>query len=111
MEISSLDVIRYLDVYDIKHAHKGYRYLISAIELGAENPRKLMKIGSIYQEIAKKNQTGIINVERNIRYAAASLNMTNKELIVKVIDDLRYNYLNDGTRSIRMPEKEQTPER
>ncbi|HHU22236.1 MAG TPA: hypothetical protein GXZ52_02280 [Clostridiales bacterium] len=84
----------YLDSMGIKHANTGFRYLITALEIGADNPQLLYKISDLYEEIAQIHGTKKTNVEKSIRYCVSPSGMTNKEFISRAVDNL---YLQPNT--------------
>ncbi len=89
------DVYKVLNGIGVKHACKGYRYLIIAIQIGVNNPDMALKNKDIYEIIAAKYNTKASSVERAIRYVIMPFGMTNKEFISKAIDDMNYanNYI------------------
>ncbi len=91
-DVRDSDINRYLDSSGIKHSLIGYKYLFTAIRLGCESPRHLKKIYDIYSTTAQIYETQINCVERGIRFAISHLGLTNKEFILKAIDDLHYVY-------------------
>ena len=53
----------------IAGGYLGYRYFTDAVFIIMEHPEKLSSIRKeVYLAIAQKNNTSLINVERNIRY-------------------------------------------
>lgn len=88
MKLRAIEANRYLDSIGIKHANMGFRYLISAIEIGSDDPKLLYKISDLYEEIAKMYDTSKSSVEKSIRYSVMSTNLTNKEFILRAVDSI-----------------------
>jgi hypothetical protein len=84
------DIYKYLNNTDIKHSNAGYRYLLDAICMMVEDPIENAKISVVYGKLAKKNGTSSICVERAIRYTILSLNLSNKEFIVRASHEILY---------------------
>lgn len=84
----AIEANRYLDSIGIKHANMGFRYLVTAIEIGSENPKLLYKVSDLYDEIAQLYDTNKSSVEKSIRYAVISSGLTNKEFILRAVDSI-----------------------
>jgi hypothetical protein len=88
MEKITIEANRYLDTFGIKHSNMGFRYLITAVEIGYERPQLLFKISDLYGEIAQVYKTNKSSVEKSIRYAILSSGLTNKEFIMRAVDSI-----------------------
>ena len=86
--ITDTDISRYLETKGIRHALSGYRYLFTAIRLGVEDRSQLVKISDLYEKIAQTCGVGPSNVERGIRHSIMQYGFSNKEFIIKAVDDL-----------------------
>ena len=82
------NIVSYLDSVGLRHSLIGYRYLIAAIQFEMEDLRSCSKMMDTYEAVAVVFNTSRINVERSIRYAICPLQITNKEFILKAVDDL-----------------------
>jgi hypothetical protein len=90
MDDKKLRANRYLDSMGIKHANTGYRYLMTALEIGADNPQLLYRISDLYEKVAQIHGTKKTNVEKSIRYCVSPSGMTNKEFISRAVDNLYF---------------------
>lgn len=81
-------VQQYLDEYEIKHARKGYQYLVASISIGCRNPQKIFSQTDLLNQVAFSFGTQPDCVERAIRYAIRGTNMTNKEFIQCAVDKI-----------------------
>ena len=86
--IEITDIYNYFEDYNIKHSNNGFRYLITAVQLGIEDIENCNKITKLYETVAEIHSTTKTNVERSIRYAIARENTTAKEFIMSAIYDL-----------------------
>ena len=86
--IKTIDIYNYFDTYSIKHSNSGFRYLITAIQLGSDDVENYSKITKLYERVAEVHSTTRTTVERSIRYSISKMNMTAKEFIMKAIFDL-----------------------
>jgi hypothetical protein len=66
----------------------GFRYLVTAIELGLQTPDIVYRITDLYDAVAAFFNTTGVKVERSIRYSIRKTNLTNKEFISRAIDHL-----------------------
>lgn len=82
------EVYTYLDKQGIKHSNLGYKYLTTAILLGLNEPSVCLKVTKLYERIADFHYVKASDVERTIRYSLVSNKITNKEFIIKAIDNL-----------------------
>jgi hypothetical protein len=82
------DINRYLEQNGIKHALLGYRYLFAIIKIGVEDRVPLKSITDLYEKVAQTYGVEAYSIERAIRYSIKRRKMTNKEFILKAIDDL-----------------------
>ncbi len=80
-----LKINKYLEPIAIKRSNKGYRYLLSAIQLGIADLELLNNLYKIYTIIGEKEHTTPRNVERVIRYSLSKLQTTNKKFIKKAV--------------------------
>lgn len=78
----------YIEDYGIKHSNLGFKYLATSIHLGLESPSLCQKITDLYEKAGNIHCTKGINIERAIRYSIQNTNMTNKEFIIKAINNL-----------------------
>ena len=85
-----IEVYNYVTKFDIKQSMLGFEYLMSAIELGLNDEKKLRKITSLYEEIAESFAATPSCVERSIRYAIGDTALNNKEFICKAVNELKY---------------------
>jgi len=83
-----MEIIYYLDATEVKHSHMGFRYLVSAIDLGLQSPDMVYRITDLYNAVAVTFNASGAKVERSIRYAIKKTNLTNKEFITRAIDDI-----------------------
>ena len=90
MDDKKLRANRYLDSMGIKHANTGYRYLMTALEIVADNPQLLYRISDLYEKVAQIHGTKKTNVEKSIRYCVSPSGMTNKEFISRAVDNLYF---------------------
>ena len=81
-------VQQYLDEYKIKHAQKGYGYLVASISIGCKNPQKVFSQTDLLNQVAFLFGARSDGVERAIRYAIRGTNMTNKEFIQCAVDKI-----------------------
>lgn len=85
-----VSINEYLDNSGLKHSHMGYQYLIEALKI-TTNSKESIKVGEIYNEIAKTFKTSPFCVERSIRHSLSKIPMSNKEFIAKASHDIGYN--------------------
>ena len=84
-------IYRYLDENEIKHSNAGFRYLITSIKIGLSNPELCHKIVNLYQNVAEIHETEAYRVERSIRHCLLHTSQSNKEFIMRAIDNLSCN--------------------
>ena len=77
----------YLIESGVKVTHKGFSYLVCAIVAVINDRDKAKHMTSLYEEIAKYNNTSLTRVERNIRYAldSADIKVTSGEFILRTV--------------------------
>lgn len=92
MKISKSEIAKYLDSKGVKHALRGFDYLVTAIFLCAKNPDYKRAICQLYAEVAKINGTTPGSAERSIRHAIVRSNtkMANGEFIAVAADYFGY---------------------
>mgnify|MGYP000942083363 CR=1 FL=1 len=90
MEINYANIYQYVNSKNIKNSNLGCQFLVEAISMGAENPAKLQKITSLYNDIGEKYNTSATNVDRTIRYSLSQIKEKNKEFIIKAINEMKY---------------------
>ena len=75
----------YLIERGVKVTHMGFDYLVDAIVAVINDRDKAKHMTSLYEEIAKYNNTSLTRVERNIRYAldSADIKVTSGEFILR----------------------------
>lgn len=78
----------FLDSLGISHKRHGYRYIATAIKIGARDKNKRLNITDIYEEVGSIYESTPTAVERAIRYVIAPMGMTNKEFIAKAVDEI-----------------------
>lgn len=78
----------FLDSLGISHKRHGYRYIATAIKIGAHDKNKRLNITEVYEEVASIYGSSPTAVERAIRYVIAPMGMTNKEFIAKAVDEI-----------------------
>ena len=86
MERSNSDINSFLDMDGVKHSHSGFRYLVSAIDIGIQSPHGLVKVLEIYNAVAEMQCSTSVRVERTIRYSIQGTKLTSKEFIFRAID-------------------------
>ncbi len=105
MKVYNDSIFLYLNGKGIKNSNKGYIFLVDAIRLGAESEDALDRVTDLYTVIAMSYGTLPQNVERGIRYAISGLGMTNKEFIIKAVDDIKKDYALVGAIHKRIHKK------
>ena len=90
------EIVSYLDSAGLRHSHTGYRYLIAAIQFQMEALHSCNKVMDVYEEVAVEFHTNRMNVERSIRYAIYPLRITNKEFILKAVDEICASTVSSG---------------
>ncbi len=78
----------FLDSLGISHKRHGYRYISTAIKIGAHDNNKRLNITDVYEEVAGIYGSTPTAVERAIRYVITPMGMTNKEFIAKAVDEI-----------------------
>ncbi|WP_304508769.1 sporulation initiation factor Spo0A C-terminal domain-containing protein [Anaerotignum sp.] len=86
--VSIIDIYKYFRDFDIKRSNNGFKFLMSAVQLGVEDVDSYSRLSDLYKDVAKLHSTEACNVERAIRYAVSEQNMPVKEFIMKAIYDL-----------------------
>lgn len=91
MIISEITIKRYLDMQGVKHSNLGYQYLVSGMLITANNSGISRNIADLYIQIADMYGTKPLRVERAIRHLIRNSNQTNKEFILRAVDDIKCN--------------------
>ena len=75
----------YLIEKGIKVTYMGFTYLVDAIVAVMKDRDKARHMTALYEEIGKYNNTSLTRVERNIRYAleSADITVTSGEFILR----------------------------
>lgn len=72
--------------YGVRPKLAGFHYLVAAVELAYEAPEHLNSVTkTLYPAIGRKYNHSPVAIERAIRGAIRSLDMTNKEFITLVL--------------------------
>jgi EAL domain-containing protein (putative c-di-GMP-specific phosphodiesterase class I) len=96
----------FLDALGISHKRNGYRYIATAIKIGAHENNLRLNITDVYDEIASIYSTSPTAVERAIRYVIMPMGMTNKEFIAKAVDEIwKGSEIRQGTKEVKKAEK------
>lgn len=92
--IRDSEINRYLDRYDIGHANKGYRYLMTGIRLLLEEKATRSEIMELYRLIGDQHSVSSVIVERCIRStlkASKAKGTTNRDFMAKALDTLIFD--------------------
>lgn len=90
MEIFDHEINQYLENHGVKHSNIGYSYLFEIMKILTKDPNRKHQIMKLYGLVAEKFDVKAMCVEKAIRYAIMSVDITNKEFISKAMDDLKY---------------------
>lgn len=90
MSIDIIVIYNYLNSHNVKQT-KGFRFLMTAIGICIEHPENCKKSKVIYKNVAEMFETTELNVYQSIRYAITGTGLSNKQFILKAIQDLSSN--------------------
>lgn len=82
---------------------KGYEFLKTAIELHVEDPER--KVYHIMEEVAKKNEYSLINIEKNLKTAIVNgfdnMDKDIKSIVFKNVRPTTAKYIRSVSYAIR----------
>ena len=84
----SINIVQYLDNFNIRPGLNGFHYLVSIIQLALDRRSGTIKLNVIYDELADVYGVKGGSIERTIRYCIQPLGLSNKRFIAKALYDL-----------------------
>ncbi|SHI19007.1 Forkhead domain-containing protein [Sporobacter termitidis DSM 10068] len=78
----------YLEKEGLKHSSLGFRYLVLIISIVGKDPDKNTVLSEVYKIIATEYDASPKSIDRSIRYSIKHQDVTNKEFIMKAVDEL-----------------------